>query len=61
MNLPQFKIGDILQPSKKGTSNYWLLKGLLEVKVIDNDLHPSYSKKNDKYSNIKRNCNWYTS
>jgi hypothetical protein len=63
MNLPKFKVGDILTPIKKGISNYYLLKDLLEVEVIRNDLNSAYSKKMIEIKIIKgftNNYNNYT-
>jgi len=45
MNDPKFKVGDKLKPLKKGISNYWQLKGLIELEVINNNLNPNWSKK----------------
>lgn len=44
-NIPKFEVKDKLKPLPNKNSNYYNLKYLEEVEVINNDLHPAHSKK----------------
>lgn len=62
MKLFKFKNGDKIKPLKKGVSNYYQLKDLIELEVINNDLTPNYSKKMIKVKILKgttyNNVSW---
>jgi hypothetical protein len=45
MQQPKFKKGDKIKPLKKNSSNYYKLKDLMELEVIDNNLYPTWNKK----------------
>ena len=45
MKQPKFEKEDKARPLKKGISNYYQLKDLFEVEIINPDLYPTYSKK----------------
>lgn len=53
MNQPKFKRGDKVRPLRKGISNYYQLKDLVELEIIIEDRIPTYSKKLVKVKIIK--------
>jgi hypothetical protein len=50
---PKFKIGDKVRPLKKGISNYYLLKDLFEVEILNSDIYPTLTKKMVKVKVLK--------
>lgn len=51
--IPKFEIGDRLKPLSDKTSNYYNLKSLCEVKVLNNDIYPTHSRKFMKVEIVK--------